>query len=66
MPEGDALKDTTTKCDLPGAMTGTGEIRNGFAHLHVVMGVEGDRATAGHPTKRTSAPTSRAYVIPVT
>lgn len=42
MPEGDALKDAITKYDLPG------EIRNGFVHLHVVMGVEGDRASTGH------------------
>ncbi|MFC6981870.1 hypothetical protein [Streptomyces cirratus] len=26
-------------------------IRNGFVPLHVVMCVEGDRATAGHPAK---------------
>ncbi|WP_256096142.1 hypothetical protein [Streptomyces sp. LUP30] len=52
MPEGDALKDTVTKYDLPGEMTGTGEIRNGFAHIHVVMGVEGDRAIAPGPDAR--------------
>ncbi|MFM9443811.1 hypothetical protein [Streptomyces acidiscabies] len=28
-------------------MTGSGEIRNDFAHVHVVMGIEGDRAIAG-------------------
>lgn len=28
MPEDDALKDTRTKYNLPGEMTGTGEIRN--------------------------------------
>ncbi len=32
MPEGDALKDTITKYDLPG------EIRSGFVHLHVITG----------------------------
>lgn len=48
MSEGDALKDTITKYRLPGEMTGSGEIRNGSAHVHVVMGVEGDRAIAGH------------------
>ncbi|MFE7428071.1 hypothetical protein [Streptomyces sp. NPDC057545] len=42
VPEGGALKDTITKYDLPG------EIRNGFVRLHVVMGVEGDRAITGH------------------
>ncbi|MFL4902777.1 hypothetical protein ACJ6WF_06240 [Streptomyces sp. MMS24-I2-30] len=29
-------------------MTGTGEIRNGFVPLSAIMGVEGDRAIAGH------------------
>ncbi|MFF0386927.1 PCC domain-containing protein [Streptomyces sp. NPDC004286] len=65
MPEDDALKDTITEYDLPGEMTGTGEFRNGFAHLHVVMGVHGDRAIAGHLHEaivRTHF--ARAYVIP--
>ncbi|MBV9023104.1 MAG: DUF296 domain-containing protein [Streptomycetaceae bacterium] len=67
MPEGDALKDTITKYDLPGEMTGTSEIRNGFAHLHVVMGVEGDRAIAGHLHEaHIGTHFARAYVIPVT
>ncbi|MFF3583991.1 hypothetical protein [Streptomyces mirabilis] len=66
MPEGDALKDTITKYDLPGEMTGTGEIRNGFVHLHVVMGVEGDRAIAGHLHEAViDTHFARAYVIPV-
>jgi hypothetical protein len=37
---------TITKYGLPGEMTRSGEVRNGFAH--VVMGVEGDRAIAGY------------------
>jgi uncharacterized protein len=46
-------------------MTGTGEIRNGLVHLHVVMGVEGDRGTAGHPHGAvTGTHFARAYVIP--
>ncbi|MCX4740779.1 PCC domain-containing protein [Streptomyces antibioticus] len=66
MPEGDALKDDITKYDLPGEMTGTGEIRNGFAHIHVVMGVEGDRAIAGHLHEaHIGTHFARAYVIPV-
>ncbi|MFD9535055.1 PCC domain-containing protein [Streptomyces sp. NPDC060010] len=66
MPEGDALKDTITKYDLPGEMTGTGEIRNGFVHLHVVMGVEGDRAIAGHLHEAViGTHFARVYVIPV-
>ncbi|MFD4790781.1 PCC domain-containing protein [Streptomyces sp. NPDC058459] len=67
MPESDALKDNITKYDLPGEMTGTGEIRNGFAHIHVVMGVEGDRAIAGHLHEaHIGTHFARAYVIPVT
>ncbi|MET8946067.1 hypothetical protein ABZX30_21405 [Streptomyces sp. NPDC004542] len=29
-------------------MTDAGEIRDGFVLVHVVMGVEGDHAIAGH------------------
>jgi predicted DNA-binding protein with PD1-like motif len=47
-------------------MTGTGEIRNGFVHLHVVIGVEGDRAIAGHLHEAViGTHSARAYVIPV-
>ncbi len=67
MPEGDALKDTITKYGLPGEMTGTGEIRHGFVHLHVVVGVEGDRAIAGHLHEaHIGTRFDRTYVIPVT
>ncbi|MET7607621.1 DUF296 domain-containing protein [Streptomyces avermitilis] len=65
MPEGDALKDTITKYDLPGEMTGTGEIRNGCVHLPVVMGVEGDCAIAGHLHEAVIGTRfARAYGIP--
>jgi uncharacterized protein len=67
MPADDALKDIITKYDLPGEMTGTGEIRNGFAHIHVVMGVEGDRAITGHLHEaHIGTHFARVYVIPVT
>ncbi|MEU2867461.1 hypothetical protein ABZ672_56650 [Streptomyces mirabilis] len=47
-------------------MTGTGEIRNAFVHLHVVMGVDGDRAIAGHLHEAVvDTHFARAYVIPV-
>ncbi|MEU6231310.1 DUF296 domain-containing protein [Streptomyces sp. NPDC047042] len=66
MPEGDALKDNITKYDLPGEMTGTGEIRSGVVHLHVVMGVEGDRAIAGHLHEAVvGTHFARAYAIPI-
>ncbi|MGW4032807.1 PCC domain-containing protein [Streptomyces sp. NPDC004838] len=67
MPEDDALKDTITAYDLPGEMTGTGEIRNGLVHLHVVMGVVGDRSIAGHLHEAViGTHFARAYVIPTT
>ncbi|MGC0400346.1 putative DNA-binding protein with PD1-like motif [Streptomyces sp. SAI-126] len=66
MPEGDALKDNITKYDLPGEMTGTGEIRNGLVHLHVVMGVEGDRAIPGHLHEAViGTHFARSYAIPI-
>ncbi|MFF3557489.1 PCC domain-containing protein [Streptomyces tsukubensis] len=65
MPKGDALKDDITSYELPAEMTGTGEIRNGFAHIHTVMGVEGDQAMCGHLHE---APIgthfARVYVVP--
>ncbi|MFE0423806.1 PCC domain-containing protein [Streptomyces sp. NPDC058953] len=65
MPEGDALKDDITSYDLPAEMTGTGEIRNGFAHVHAVMGVEGDRGIAGHLHEADiGTHFARVYVIP--
>lgn len=48
MPADDATADTITTYDLPGEMTATGEIVDGTVHVHAVMGVEGDRAVAGH------------------
>jgi predicted DNA-binding protein with PD1-like motif len=48
MPRYDATKDTITQYDMPAEMTGTGEVVDGIVHLHVVMGIEGDRAVAGH------------------
>ncbi|RKN39784.1 PCC domain-containing protein [Streptomyces hoynatensis] len=65
MPAGDALKDDITTYDLPAEMTGTGEIKNGFVHLHVVMGVEGDKAVAGHLHAATiKTHFARVYVLP--
>ncbi|CAM5624816.1 hypothetical protein SALBM311S_02308 [Streptomyces alboniger] len=48
-------------------MTGSGEIRNGYSHVHVVLGVEGDRAIAGHLNEAViGTHFARVYVIPVT
>ncbi|GAA1922772.1 hypothetical protein GCM10009716_34060 [Streptomyces sodiiphilus] len=65
MPADDALKDNITSYSLPAEMTGTGEIKNGFVHIHVVMGVEGDKAMAGHLHAATiKTHFARAYVLP--
>ncbi|MGK5627938.1 PCC domain-containing protein [Streptomyces sp. URMC 123] len=67
MSADDALKDNVTTYDLPGEMSGNGEICNGSVHLHVVMGVEGDRAIAGHLHEAViGTHFARAYVIPTT
>ncbi|QDY77986.1 PCC domain-containing protein [Streptomyces qinzhouensis] len=65
MPKGDALKDDITTYELPAEMTGTGEIRNGFAHIHTVMGVEGDQAISGHLHEaHIGTHFARVYLIP--
>lgn len=48
MAAGDALTDIVTEYDQPGELTGTGEWRDGQAHVHVTCGIEGDVARAGH------------------
>ncbi|GHJ46947.1 hypothetical protein Cs7R123_42890 [Catellatospora sp. TT07R-123] len=48
MPADDASKDILTEYRQPFELTGTGEIKDGKVHLHVVLGREGDAALAGH------------------
>lgn len=48
MPKGDAKDDILTDYAQPFEMAGTGEIRDGKPHMHVVLGTEGDGALAGH------------------
>lgn len=48
MPAHDATQDIVTAYDQPGELTGTGEIVDGQVHVHVVCGIEGDVAKAGH------------------
>jgi predicted DNA-binding protein with PD1-like motif len=47
-PKGDARQDIRTEYEQPLELSGTGEIRDGKVHLHVVLGAEGDNALAGH------------------
>ncbi|GIG03075.1 PPC domain-containing DNA-binding protein [Catellatospora citrea] len=44
----DASKDILTEYAQPFELSGTGEIKDGKVHLHVVLGREGDAALAGH------------------
>lgn len=48
MPAADPNRDVVTAYDQPGELTGTGEVVDGRVHVHVVCGIEGDVARAGH------------------
>jgi predicted DNA-binding protein with PD1-like motif len=66
MPREDPSADVLTEYDSPAEMTATGEIVDGAVHVHAVMGVEGDRAIAGHlHAAQIGAWFARAYIVPV-
>jgi predicted DNA-binding protein with PD1-like motif len=48
MDAADPGKDIITEYEQPFELSGTGEITKGRAHLHVVLGKQGDCALAGH------------------
>jgi predicted DNA-binding protein with PD1-like motif len=48
MAASDATKDIVTEYRQPMELSGTGEITDGKAHIHVCLGREGDSAIAGH------------------
>jgi uncharacterized protein len=48
MPASDARSDIVSEYHQPLEVTGTGEIHDGKAHIHVSLGREGDVALAGH------------------
>jgi predicted DNA-binding protein with PD1-like motif len=48
MPAQDASQDILSEYHQPFELSGTGEIKDGVLHLHVVLGREGDVALAGH------------------
>ncbi|QFZ23443.1 PCC domain-containing protein [Saccharothrix syringae] len=65
MPSDAPSKDLISSYAMPGEMHGAGEIRNGKAHVHVTMGVQGDRGVAGHlHSAEVGHWFARAYVIP--
>ncbi|MFJ4651138.1 PCC domain-containing protein [Nocardia sp. NPDC088792] len=67
MPADDATTDIVSTYRLPGEMHGSGEIRNGKAHVHATFAVQGDRAVAGHVHAATIGTWfARAYVVPIT
>jgi uncharacterized protein len=48
MHKSDANRDILTEYTQPLELTGTGEVKDGVPHLHVVLGREGDVPIAGH------------------
>ncbi|MFJ6198663.1 PPC domain-containing DNA-binding protein [Micromonospora sp. NPDC092111] len=48
MHASDANIDIVSEYRQPFELSGTGEIRGGKVHLHVVLGRQGDTALAGH------------------
>jgi uncharacterized protein len=48
MAADDYSKDIVTEYGEPTELTGTGEVKDGAVHVHVVLGRQGDEAKAGH------------------
>ncbi|HSU34664.1 MAG TPA: DUF296 domain-containing protein [Propionibacteriaceae bacterium] len=48
MSQDDAMVDHVTELVQPLELSGTGEIKEGIPHIHVVVSGEGNIATAGH------------------
>jgi uncharacterized protein len=64
-PAADPTSHTYSHYPLPAEMTATGEIVDGKPHIHAVMGVQGDRAIAGHLHEaQLDTSFARAYLIP--
>lgn len=65
MPKGDALSDILTEYEQPFEMSGTGEVKDGKVHLHVVLGGE-DGTVSGHlHWAKVDHWFVRAYVMPL-
>ncbi|WP_080646725.1 PPC domain-containing DNA-binding protein [Salinispora arenicola] len=66
MPGDDASTDIVNEYRQPFELSGTGEIRDGKVHVHVVLGREGDGALAGHlHWARVETFFVHAYTIPL-
>jgi predicted DNA-binding protein with PD1-like motif len=67
MPAGNAREDSVTEYRQPFELSGTGEVKDGVLHLHVVLGREGDAALTGHlHWAQVKTFFVNAYVIPLT
>lgn len=66
MPKDDPGKDHVTEYTQPLELSGTGEIKDGKVHIHVVCGAEGNHTISGHlhwATVKTFF--VNAYVLPL-
>jgi predicted DNA-binding protein with PD1-like motif len=48
MKHDDPKTDVTTEFDMPGEISGVGEVIKGWVNIHVTVGVEGGTAYSGH------------------
>jgi predicted DNA-binding protein with PD1-like motif len=48
MAADDYTKDIVTDYAQPIELSGTGEVKDGVVHLHIVLGLEGDQTRSGH------------------
>lgn len=66
MPKTDALKDTFGQFQEPMELTGSGEIRDGKAHIHCVLSRENHSAVGGHlHWAKVQSWFVNAYIIPM-
>lgn len=66
MAADDFAKDIVTEYPEPVELSGTGEVKDGVVHLHVVLGREGDDTRSGHLHRAEVVHFFvRAYVIPI-
>lgn len=65
MAQDDPLKDLITEYEQPLELSGTGEIKDGSVHIHVVLGSEGNQTISGHlHWARVKTFFVRAYCMP--
>lgn len=66
MAADDFTHDVLTEYSQPAELSGTGDITEGTVHLHVVLGLQGDRTRSGHLHRANVVNFFvHAYVIPL-